>query len=216
MKVWIWLKDKPQKLSKPQNERENMKRVFLFSILCLATVFTGCFDMSIDMWVKTGNNGRVTFGVSMDQNLAQAEVEKGKTFADAIKEELSKNAKTQFNKFTFIRSDIQEYYADGKYYAAFDADVKGMTSGTEFTLLSNGNYRFDWLFHTKDQALQDDKKWFFIDRYLTIRIHGERILSANGRISDDMKTATWSYPLVDAFSKGFSKPLKADIKPLSM
>jgi hypothetical protein len=190
-----------------------MKRAYLFFLAAAAFIFTGCFDMSMDVWVKTNNSGRLTVGLGMEEFFANTELENGKTVADNLKEQLLQGARDEFKDVIFNRTNIHEYYEDGKYFVALDADVRGIM-GSELTRLSNGNYRLDWLFGNDDQAIPEDQIWLFWGRYLTIRLHGERVVSANGRISGDMKSVSWRYPLTEAFKIGFSKRLLADIRPL--
>lgn len=193
-----------------------MKRMYFLFVLSSAFVFTGCLDMSVDIWIRPNNAGRMTLEVSMDEYLAKAEYEKGKTFAEGLKEQLAQNVKSSFGGTTFTRANIQEYYRNGKYHAAFDAEATGLFSASELTRLGYGNYRVNWLFETNDQEIPEDQRWLFIGRYLTINLHGARILSSNGNISGDMKTTTWSYPLTEAFKKGFRRTFQADLKPLAM
>lgn len=105
------------------------------------------------------------------------------------------------------------------------ADGSGVKSTGRIEKLPSGNVLFVQVWETagdsqkqadpsksgpaQDQAMQAMLAPMFRDKYMTLKLHGPAIVSANGKLSEDKTTVEWKVPILE-FSSG--KPVRHEFR----
>lgn len=217
-----------------------MKKFYLFAIAVLF-FSAGCFEAEQDVWVNPDGSARmqVVFGLSKELlEFAKEGGEGENPFVEMKGREAEIETDPNIKSAEFVEFDKDEVHYFGwnlelrdvtklgdAYKKAFPEDSTEGPSVDENINVErkpNGNLLFTYIFHqdgkNPDELTEDDKmaqemaQSMFEGKFFIIRLHGAKIMTANGEIDEQKQNVIWQIPMSEMMSElSYHKELVAEI-----